>query len=90
MASGAWHYQKAEGLLVNAWAHVGGVDGDGTFLHPANVRLALVTAAQAHATLALAAATAMTGLDQIAQNGEDFYDAEEDAARNWAKAVLPR
>ena len=46
-------------------------------------------AAQVHATLALAAATAMTGLADIAQNGEDFYDAEEDAAMNWAKAVQP-
>lgn len=51
--NGPEHYAKAEGLLENARTNVG---KDGPLLHSADVRLALVTAAQAHATLALAAA----------------------------------
>lgn len=54
MATGAQHYQRAEGLLENAWTHVG---IDGPLLHSAEVRLALVASAQVHATLALTAAT---------------------------------
>lgn len=86
MASGAQHYGYAEALLAL-----------GDVMRPEDydegdynaTRLAVAAEAQVHATLALAAATAMAGLDGIAQNGEDFYDAEEDAAQNWAKATRP-
>ena len=53
--NGPQHYKQAEVLLSNAWDHVGGKDGDGPLLHSAEVRIALVAAAQAHATLALVA-----------------------------------
>jgi len=92
MASGAEHYQKAE--LYRERASEGQ-----RFAYDADLQVDRErgrwqadyynAAAQVHATLALAAATAMTGLADIAQNGEDFYDAEEDAAMNWAKAVQP-
>jgi len=80
MASGAWHYQRAEGLLENAWTHVG---INGPLLHSAEVRLALVASAQVHATLALVAATVETG-------GLDTWEVEETGASGdteWGKAV---
>lgn len=82
--NGPQHYAKAEVLLSNAWDHVG---KDGPLLHSAEVRLALVTAAQAHATLALAAATALAGLGAIETNTTEFYDADDETAVKWLKAM---
>ena len=93
MASGAQHYQMAEQTLAAIEARRAELNGQAmTEIAIASTSLDLSTAlsmAQVHATLALAAATAMAELGEIAQNGEDFYDAEEDAALNWAKAIMP-
>ncbi|HEY9354529.1 MAG TPA: hypothetical protein VIP28_14800 [Nocardioides sp.] len=93
MASGAQHYQMAEQTLAAIEARRAELNGQAmSEIAIASTSLDLSTAlsmAQVHATLALAAATAMAGLDEIAQNGENFYDAEEDAAQNWAKATMP-
>lgn len=81
--NGPQHYKQAEVLLSNAWDHVGGKDGDGPLLHSADVRLALVTAAQAHATLALVAAVVEADtLDtfEVATSGRS-------GLTDWGKAV---
>jgi hypothetical protein len=78
--NGPEHYAKAEVLLSNAWDHVG---KDGPLLHSADVRLALVTAAQAHATLALVAAVVEADtLDtfEVAATGRS-------GLTDWGKAV---
>ncbi len=79
--NGPQHYKQAEVLLSNAWDHVGGPTGGGPLLHSAEVRLALVTAAQAHATLALVAA-------QVDAAGLDLWDdAGIDRETEWGEAV---
>lgn len=82
--TGAEHYRQAEKLLANAWQK-GGPNGD-AFIRTDNQRDAMLVSAQAHATLALAAATALS------QTGEMYVpDAEawEQAASAHTRAAVP-
>jgi hypothetical protein len=69
MATGPEHYREAERLLSAAREAGGGPDNDD-----------LVTAAQAHATLALAAATALSGVTLT-------LPASNDLADGWNRAI---
>ena len=85
MASGAYHYQRAEGLMRQA-AESSTKDFK-NYAPAVAARQANAAEAQVHATLALAAATAMAHLEEMDANGSEFYEADDMAADEWAKAV---
>lgn len=86
MASGSQHYRKAEELLAYADAMQPEDYEDGDYTA---TRQATAAEAQVHATLALAAATALGNLDEIDRGVTAFSPADRRAAADWARATLP-
>lgn len=80
--NGPEHYQRAEELLERAsrTRHGHPVDADGMRMSQAT-RTAMLAAAQAHATLALAAATT------AAKAGTVLISPDREAPPSWADAV---
>jgi hypothetical protein len=73
--TGPEHYREAEQLVVRAYHHTFGAGRD-----PA-AGAAFAAEAQVHATLALAAATALSGITLTLPDGSDL-------AADWNRAIL--